>query len=157
MDSFIRALHLLMGWSACTGSLSAGSVLLGAIIFSWKILGCNALSWTSRTDYSRVGYRMTSVIDFAMCRRTALRYSVGLLVLCSCAPLLNLTSWTFAFDSFSLHCYLIYHAWKFHEDSGNQSSQELFRFSLIYLLALLFLMLAGKKYSSKDDKHEIAS
>ncbi|GBM90318.1 hypothetical protein AVEN_116308-1 [Araneus ventricosus] len=99
---------------------------------------------------------MTSVIELAQCRRMALRHSVGLLVLCSCAPLLDLTSWTFAFDSFPLNCYLIYHAWKFQKDGGNQSSQELFRFSLIYLLALLFLMLSGKKYSSKDDKHEIA-
>ncbi|GBM86552.1 Protoheme IX farnesyltransferase, mitochondrial [Araneus ventricosus] len=157
LGSVVGAIPPLMGWAACTGSLSAGAVLMGAILYSWQFPHFNALSWALRPDYSRAGYRMTSVIDPAMCRRVALRHSVGLLVLCSCAPLLDLTTWTFAFDSFPLNCYLIYRAWKFYKEGDNHSSRKLFRLSLIHLPALMFLMLIGKKYSSKDEKHEKVS
>ncbi|GBO38497.1 Protoheme IX farnesyltransferase, mitochondrial [Araneus ventricosus] len=126
----------------------SGAVLIGAIVYSWAFQRLNALPWILRSDYSRLGYCMAAVIDPAMCRRVALLHSVGPLILCSCAPFLDLTTWTFAFDSFPLNCYLIYRAWSFFKDGDNQSARKLVDFNLIYLPLLMFLMLVGKKYSS---------
>ncbi|GFT23405.1 protoheme IX farnesyltransferase, mitochondrial [Nephila pilipes] len=157
LGSIVGAIPPLMGWAACSGSLSAGAVLMGAILYSWQFPHFNALSWNLRPDYSRAGYRMTSVINPAMCRRVALRHSIGLLVLCSCAPLVDLTTWTFAFDSLPLNCYLIYHSWKFYKDSDTYSARKLFRLSIIYLPALMFLMLVGKKYKKEEKLEEKSS
>jgi heme o synthase len=44
----------------------------------------------------------------ALCRRTALRYSVGILALSCAAPLLDVTTWTFAIDSVPVNAYLVY-------------------------------------------------
>lgn len=122
-------------------------------MYAWQFPHFNALSWNLRSDYSRAGYRMTSVIDPDLCRRSALRYSVLLLGLCSVAPLIDLTTWTFAFDSFPLNCYLIYCAWQFYKKGDSASSRKLFRLSLIHLPALMFLMFVGKKYATKDEGH----
>ncbi|XP_054716345.1 protoheme IX farnesyltransferase, mitochondrial-like [Uloborus diversus] len=155
VGSVVGAIPPLMGWAACTGTLNSGAFLIGAILYAWQFPHFNALSWNLRPDYSRAGYRMTSVIDPALCRRTALRHSVLMLVLCSAAPLVELTTWTFAFDSLPLNCYLIYCAWQFYKKGDSQSSRKLFRLSLIHLPTLMFLMFIGKKYSSKSEKDEV--
>ncbi|GFR26210.1 protoheme IX farnesyltransferase, mitochondrial [Trichonephila clavata] len=157
LGSIVGAIPPLMGWAASSGTLSAGALLMGAILYSWQFPHFNALSWNLRPDYSKAGYRMTSVVNPAMCRRVALRHSIGLLVLCSCAPLVDLTTWTFAFDSLPLNCYLIYHSWKFYTDSDSYSARKLFRLSLIYLPALMFLMFVGKKYTRNEKLEEKSS
>ncbi|GIY03815.1 protoheme IX farnesyltransferase, mitochondrial [Caerostris extrusa] len=190
VGSVVGAIPPLMGWAACTGSLSAvakimlyiiellvagiahstdtsllydsyfkfvGAILMGAILYSWQFPHFNSLSWALRPDYSRAGYYMTSVVDPALCRRVALRHSIALVAICSCAPLLDLTTWAFAFDSFPLNCYLVYRSWKFYKEGDNQNSRKLFRFTLVHLPALMFLLIIGKKYSSKNDKHEVVS
>ncbi|KAG8179328.1 hypothetical protein JTE90_011592 [Oedothorax gibbosus] len=154
LGSIVGAIPPLMGWAACTGTLNSGALLMAAILYSWQFPHFNALSWNLRPDYSRAGYRMTSVINPQLCKRVALRHSVSLLVLCSAAPLLDLTTWTFAFDSFPLNCYLIYCAYNFYKKGDSQSSRKLFRLSLVHLPALMFLMLVGKKYANEDAKQE---
>lgn len=154
LGSVVGAIPPMMGWTACTGSLNAGGLLLGAILYAWQFPHFNALSWNLRSEYSRAGYRMTSVIDPALCQRTALRYSVLILGLCTLAPVMDLTTWTFAFDTFPLNCYLIYCSWQFYRKGDSASSRKLFRLSLIHLPTLMFLMFVGKKYTSteKNDK-----
>ncbi|XP_015924355.1 protoheme IX farnesyltransferase, mitochondrial [Parasteatoda tepidariorum] len=147
LGSVVGAIPPLMGWAACMGTLNMGAFLMGAILYSWQFPHFNALSWNLRSDYSRAGYRMTSVVDPSLCRSAALRHSIALLIFCSAAPLLDLTTWTFAFDSFPLNCYFIYCAWKFYKDGDTKSARKLFRLSLVYLPALMFLMFIGKKYT----------
>ena len=38
-------------------------------MYAWQFPHFNALSWNLRQDYSRAGYRMTSVVDPALCKR----------------------------------------------------------------------------------------
>lgn len=150
VGSIVGSIPPLIGWSACTGTLSWSALLMGAILYSWQFPHFNALSWNLRPDYSKAGYRMTSVIDPALCRRTALRHSVAILALCSLAPVLDLTTWTFAFDSLPLNAYLVYCSWQFYKKGDSQTSRKLFRLSLIHLPTLIFLMLIGKKYVHKE-------
>jgi hypothetical protein len=44
----------------------------------------------------------------ALCRLTSLRYSVALMALSCAAPLLDVTTWTFAIDSIPVNAYLVY-------------------------------------------------
>lgn len=58
--------------------LHTGALLLGAVLYSWQFPHFNALSWNLRPDYSRAGYRMMSVTNPDLCRRVALRHSIGI-------------------------------------------------------------------------------
>lgn len=56
IGSVVGALPPLMGWSACTGTLDPGALILGGILYSWQFPHFNALSWNLRADYSRGVY-----------------------------------------------------------------------------------------------------
>ena len=129
-----------------------GTWLLGGILFAWQFPHFNALSWNLRQDYSRAGYRMLSVVDPKRCRTVALRYSVGMIGLCALAPLLDITTWTFAADSLPVNGYMAYLAWRFYRDGDSNSSRKLFRFTLIHIPAVLVLMMISKKHYGKQGK-----
>lgn len=75
--SVVGAIPPLMGWSACTGSLDSGALVLAGILFAWQFPHFNALSWNLRPDYSQAGYRMMCVTEPGLCVRTTLRYSIN--------------------------------------------------------------------------------
>ena len=122
-----------------------GAYLLGAIMYAWQFPHFCALSWNLRQDYSRAGYRMMSVINPDLCQRTALRYSIGMIGLCTVMPYTGVTTWTFAVDSLPLNLALAFLGWRFYRDGDSSSSRRLFRFSLVHIPALLILMLISKK------------
>ncbi|XP_064605220.1 protoheme IX farnesyltransferase, mitochondrial-like isoform X2 [Liolophura sinensis] len=145
VGSVVGAVPPVMGWTACAGTLDPGALLLGAILYAWQFPHFNALSWNLRPDYSRGGYRMMSVVNPNLCKRVAFRYCVGLIALCSLAPVMGVTTWTFAVDSLPLNAYLSYLGWRFYRDGDSKTSRKLFRFSLVHIPALLMLMLISKK------------
>ncbi|CAG0900039.1 unnamed protein product [Cyprideis torosa] len=108
VGSVVGAVPPMMGWTAACAALHPGAWLMGGILYAWQFPHFNALSWNLRPDYSKAGYRMMAVTDPGLCRRVTLRYSFALLAMCSCAPLVDLTTWHFAVDSLPLNVYLIY-------------------------------------------------
>ncbi|XP_055851530.1 protoheme IX farnesyltransferase, mitochondrial [Episyrphus balteatus] len=145
VGSFVGAIPPLMGWAGCAGTLDTGAWMLAGLLYAWQFPHFNALSWNLRPDYSRAGYRMMSVTNPALCRRTALRYTGALAVLSVAAPLLDVTNPWFALETLPLNAYFCYLAWKFYQKSDSGSSRKLFRFSLIHLPALMVLFLLNKK------------
>ncbi|MGH0144673.1 UNVERIFIED_CONTAM: hypothetical protein FKN15_029646 [Acipenser sinensis] len=142
-----------MGWTAATGSLDVGALLLGGILYSWQFPHFNALSWNLREDYSRGGYRMMSVTHPALCRRVALRHSLALIGLSVLAPALDVTSWTFPLISLPINLYISYLGYSFYRDADRNSARKLFFCSLWHLPMLLLLMLTCKKPRvDKEDK-----
>ena len=97
-----------MGWAGCAGTLEAGAWILPGLLYAWQFPHFNALSWNLRPDYSRAGYRMMSVTNPGLCRRTALRYTGAILVLSWLAPVLDVTNWMFALGSTPLNVYFLY-------------------------------------------------
>jgi len=150
VGSVVGAVPPLIGWAAATGTLEPGAFILAGILYSWQFPHFNSLSWNLRPDYSRAGYRMMSVTHPALCRVVALRHSLACIGLCSLAPALGLTHWSFALDSLPLNLYLSYLAYKFYRQADSKSSRKLFRFSLIHLPLLMTLMFISK--SSKNDE-----
>lgn len=85
-----------------------------------------------------------SVINPNLCKRVALRYSLAMIGLCTLAPILDITSWTFAADSLPFNLYLSYLAFRFYQKGDSKSSRALFRFTLVHIPAILILMLLSK-------------
>jgi protoheme IX farnesyltransferase len=153
IGSVVGAIPPLMGWAACTGSLTPPALVLGAVLYAWQFPHFNALSWSLRADYSRGGYRMMAVTHPVLCRKVALRYCMSLIPICSlAAPLTGLTSWWFALDSLPLNVWFTYLAWRFYNDSDFKSARRLFRFSLFHLPLLLGLMFINKTEWKKTVK-----
>ncbi|XP_063620031.1 protoheme IX farnesyltransferase, mitochondrial isoform X2 [Cydia splendana] len=151
LGSVVGAIPPLMGWAGCTGSLDAGALVLGVILYSWQFPHFNALSWNLRPDYSRAGYRMMAVTDPALCRRVALRHTGVITATCLASSYLGVTNTWFALESLPLNVYFMYLAYEFYKKSDSGSSRKLFRFSLIHLPALMLLMLVNKKYWSAGE------
>jgi len=94
------AIPPLMGWTAATGRIDAGGLLLFAIVFFWQMPHFLALSWIYRGDYAAAGFSMTSVKDpsGAAVSLDALVYSVALLGATAAVAAISTGSrWPFAF------------------------------------------------------------
>lgn len=134
-----------MGWVGCSGTIDAGAWILAGLLYAWQFPHFNALSWNLRPDYSRAGYRMMAVTNPGLCRRTALRYTIGLGALSFAAPVFDVTNVWFALETLPLNAYFTYLAWRFYKNSDSGTSRKLFRFSLLHLPALMILFLLNKK------------
>ncbi|XP_028990633.1 protoheme IX farnesyltransferase, mitochondrial [Betta splendens] len=145
VGALVGAIPPVMGWTAATGALEPGALLLGGFLYSWQFPHFNALSWNLREDYSRGGYRMMSVTHPGMCRRVALRHSLALVGLSAVAPALDVTTWTFPIISLPINLYISYLAFRFHRRADRASSRKLFFCSLWHLPMLLLLALTCKK------------
>ncbi|XP_004870807.1 protoheme IX farnesyltransferase, mitochondrial isoform X1 [Heterocephalus glaber] len=155
VGAVVGAIPPVMGWTAATGSLDAGGLLLGGILYSWQFPHFNALSWGLREDYSRGGYCMMSVTHPGLCRRVALRHCLALAGLCVAAPVLDVTTWAFPIISLPINLYISYLSFQFYKDADRKSSRKLFFCSLWHLPLLLLLMLTCKQWpggkGSKED------
>ncbi|KAM4890088.1 protoheme IX farnesyltransferase, mitochondrial isoform 1-T1 [Sylvia borin] len=156
VGAVVGAIPPMMGWTAATGSLDAGALLLGGILYSWQFPHFNALSWGLREDYSRGGYCMMSVTHPGLCRRVALRHCLALIGLSVVAPVLNITTWTFPIVSLPINLYISYLGFRFYRDADRSSSRKLFFCSLWHLPMLLLVMLTCKKPAlEKEDKGDL--
>uniref|UniRef100_A0A3Q2EFT5 Heme O synthase n=1 Tax=Cyprinodon variegatus TaxID=28743 RepID=A0A3Q2EFT5_CYPVA len=152
VGAVVGAIPPVMGWSAATGTLGPGALLLGSFLYCWQFPHFNALSWNLREDYSRGGYRMMSVTHPAMCKRVALRHSLGLIGLSTLAPVLDVTTWTFPVISLPINLYISYLAARFYRKGDRDSARKLFFCSLWHLPMLLLLALTCKKYSQGPEE-----
>ena len=118
-------------------------------MYAWQFPHFNALSWNLRPDYSRAGYRMMSVVDPAKCKRVAFRYCGVMMGLCTLAPIIDLTTWTFAAEALPLNAYMTYLGYRFYRYGDSNSSRKLFRFTLLHIPILMTLMLISKKQYKK--------
>lgn len=157
VGAVVGAIPPVMGWTAATGSLDPGALLLGAFLFSWQFPHFNALSWNLREDYSRGGYRMMSVTHPGLCKRVALRHSVGLIFLSALGPVLDVTTWTFPLVSLPINLYISYLAFRFYRHGDRQNSHKLFFCSLWHLPMLLLLALTCKKSRVAQDEAAVTS
>ncbi|XP_061911179.1 protoheme IX farnesyltransferase, mitochondrial-like [Entelurus aequoreus] len=156
VGAVVGAIPPIMGWTAATGCLDAGALVLGGFLYSWQFPHFNALSWNLRGDYSRGGYRMMSVTHPAMCRRVALRHSVALLGLSALAPALGVTTWTFPAAVLPINAYISFLAFRFYRRGDRASARKLFFCSLWHLPMLLLLALTCKKPRQERQRRDNA-
>lgn len=91
-----------------------------------------------------------------LCLKTSLRYSVMILLSCSVvAPLIDMTTWSFAIDTLPVNLYLIYLSYKFYRNRDAQSSRKLFRYSLIHLPLLFTLMVIHRQVKAHNQPKTI--
>ncbi|MCO5613805.1 hypothetical protein L7F22_068083 [Adiantum nelumboides] len=149
VGSIVGGIPPLIGWTACTGTLHLATDLpgwaLAALLFAWQFPHFNSLAHTLRREYARGGYRMMSVTDPSLNRRTSLRYAISLLPICSILlPWTGVVHWSYAILSAPINLALVYASYGFWKHDGDKAARQCFWVSLIHLPAILLLAMACK-------------
>lgn len=149
LGAVVGSLPPLIGWAACTGSLSPftepGAYAMFALLFFWQFPHFNSLAHTLRSSYAASGYRMLAVLDPAHNALVAFRYSVALIPLSFLFPPLGLTTSVFPILALIPNGAMAYAAFKFWRERDDAKAKMLFWASLVHLPAVLGLAMACKK------------
>ncbi|GAB9464229.1 Protoheme ix farnesyltransferase [Globisporangium polare] len=157
VGSLVGAIPPVMGWAAATGTMFAPEAALHAyLLFCWQMPHFFALSWRSRADYARGGYKMVACADPTGSRSAALalRYSLYMAPIPIVAALTDATSYMFAVEGTLVNAYAIYLAQKFYRNPTNASAQKVFLCSLWYLPVMMGCMVLHSQNWLDDEEVE---
>lgn len=133
------ALPPVIGWTAASGEIGAGAVVLFAILFLWQVPHFLAIGWMYRDDYAKAGFPMLVVIDRNgdATARLMLVYAVTLmpvsLMLVGSASAGHLYFWS-AVAAGSVY---VVAAWRAGQERSRESARRLLLASVIYLPVLI--------------------
>ncbi len=139
------AMPALIGWSAATGTVSLGGLVLFAIAFLWQLPHVLALAWLLREDYTRAGFLLTPPADPAgrVIARQMNLYTVTLIPVSLLPTLLQLTGYIYFFGALILGSVLLVWTMKAGRDMNRDAVRRVFLGSLAYQPLLLALMLVN--------------
>jgi heme o synthase len=134
----------LIGWAAATGEISLSAWLMFLIIFMWTPPHFWALALVVKEDYREAKVPMLPVV--AGEKRTRLEmliYTVLLVPLTLAPALVRLGGPTYSIGSVILDIIFVWEALIVMRKKTDKSAYAMFWYSIIYLLALFFLLMVG--------------
>jgi len=136
------AIPPLMGWTAATGSIGIGGLILFAILFFWQLPHFMAISWIYREDYGRAGFAMLSVrdADGTATARQAILYSLGLVAVSALPPFFGLAGAGYLIGAVIAGVALTAASVAFFFDRSNRTARRLFMLSNAYLVVVMLLL-----------------
>jgi heme o synthase len=135
----------MVGWAAVTGDVSLASIALFLIIFVWTPPHFWALSLYRSEDYARVGVPMLPVVAGPeKTRRHILGYAMALVAVSLLPWGLGLAGGLYGLAALALGAGFLGHAIRLWRDRSQRSATRTFRFSIVYLFALFFALVADK-------------
>ena len=137
----------LLGWTAVTGTVDPGAVLLFLIIFVWTPPHFWALAIHRRLDYAAVGMPMLPVTHGNAFTRWHILFYTILLVLVTTLPYLTGMSDLLYLAGVSvLNLGFLWYAWRLLQAGDSSEGEALpmqtFGYSVIYLMLLFVFLLA---------------
>ncbi len=136
------AFPALIGWSAATGTMEFGGVILFCIAFLWQLPHVLALAWILREDYARVGFFLSPPTDPAGVRigRHMVYHSVSLLVVSGFPTFLGLTGSVYLTGALVLGLVTLGFSVSAAVEMRQARARRVFLWSLAYQPALLLLL-----------------
>ena len=136
------AIPPLMGWTAATGSLTAGGWIIFGILFFWQLPHFMAISWMYRDDYARGGFAMLSVRDDdgRATAQQAVFYSFALLTVSVLPPLFGLSTYLYLIGAIAAGSALTFASFTFLASRTPAHARRLFMASNIYLIVMMTLL-----------------
>ena len=143
VGAFPGAFPALIGWTAATGRIELGGMVLFGIAFLWQLPHVLALAWLLREDYARVGFFLTPPTDPSGRRigRHMVYHSVSLLGLSAFPTLLGLTGGVYVAGALALGLVMLGLAAAAAADMTRLRARRVFLFSLLYPPVLMVLLL----------------
>lgn len=138
------ALPPLLGWTAATGRIGMGGLVLFLILWFWQMPHFLAIAWLYRDQYAAAGFRMISTRDpHGMATSwQALIYSVALLAITLVPGILAMASPWYFFAALALGVAMIYLSASFVRNRTPAAARRLFFASILYLPLLLGALIA---------------
>ena len=133
----------LFGWTAVTGAVEPGGLLLVLIIFAWTPPHFWALALDRKEDYERVGVPMLPVTHGERATRLHILVYTLILVASSLVPVaIGMSGWLYLIAALALGGAFLYWAVRLLNQRDRKAPIQTFRYSIAYLFALfLFLLL----------------
>ncbi len=137
------AMPALIGWSAATGAVTLGAMVLFAIAFLWQIPHVLALAWLLREDYLKAGFYLTPPADpeGRIIGRQMVLYSLVLIPVSLAPTFLAITGSVYLGGALVLGLAVLWWSWRAHAGMTRASVRKVFLASLAYQPLLLGLML----------------
>ncbi len=135
----------MVGWAAVTGDVSLASIVLFLIIFVWTPPHFWALALYRCRDYERVGVPMLPVVAGPERTRQHILGYVLVLVPVSLLPAaLGLAGPLYGLAALALGGIFLGYAIRLWRDRSQRTASRTFRYSIVYLFALFFALIADK-------------
>ena len=137
------AFPALIGWSAATGTVEFGAVILFCIAFLWQLPHVLALAWLLREDYARVGFFLSPPSDpeGLQIGRHMVYHSVSLLAISGLPTFLGLTGQIYLVGAFVLGLITLGFSVAAAAQMSRPRARRVFLWSLLYQPLLLGLLL----------------
>ena len=137
------AFPALIGWTAATGRVELGGIVLFGIAFLWQLPHVLALAWLLKEDYARVGFFLTPPTDPSGVRigRHMVYHSISLLLLSGFPTLLGLAGVIYLTGAAVLGFTMLALAGAAAADMNRLRARRVFLFSLVYQPLLMGLLL----------------
>lgn len=140
------ALPPVIGWTAVTGEISSGAMILFGILFFWQMPHFFSLAWMYRKDYARAGYKMLTVMDSSGVATSVhiVTYSVLLLIVSLLPGFIGSSGTLYVGVASLLGLGFLAAGLQLWKSRSNDAARRVFFSSLIYLPVLLFIMVVDK-------------
>ena len=137
------AFPALIGWTAATGRVELGGIVLFGIAFLWQLPHVLALAWLFKEDYARVGFFLTPPTDPSGVRigRHMVYHSISLLLLSGFPTLLGLAGVIYLTGAAVLGFTMLALTGAAAVNMNRLRARRVFLFSLLYQPLLMGLLL----------------
>ena len=140
------AMPPLLGWSAVTGTIDPGAVILVIIIFAWTPPHFWALAIHRKDEYEKSGVPMLPVTHGEQVTKLHIIFYTGFLIVVSSMPyFIGMSGSLYLAVAMLLGAGFQFFSWMLLMKPGPRTAMNTFRYSIVYL-ALLFVALLMDHY-----------
>lgn len=136
------AMPPLLGWTAVTGTVDGGGLLLVLIIFAWTPPHFWPLAIHRKNDYAKTDIPMLPVTHGeALTKLHTLLYTVIMLIVSILPYLTHMSGLFYLASALILGAMFLYYSIRLMTSADNRLPMRTFRFSIVYLIALFVALL----------------
>ena len=136
------AMPPLLGWTAVTGTVEPGGLLLVLIIFAWTPPHFWPLAIHRKNDYAKTNIPMLPVTHGeALTKLHTLLYTIIMVVVSIFPFLVDMSGLFYLVSALVLGAGFLYHSINLMVTKRPQAAMQTFRFSIFYLIALFIVLL----------------
>jgi len=136
------AMPPLLGWTAVTGTVEDGGLLLVLIIFAWTPPHFWPLAIHRKNDYAKTDIPMLPITHGdAITKLHTLLYTIIMVVVSIFPFLVDMSGLFYLVSALVLGAGFLYHSINLMVTKRPQAAMQTFRFSIFYLIALFIVLL----------------
>jgi protoheme IX farnesyltransferase len=138
------AMPPLLGWTAATGRVDAGGLVLMAILFFWQLPHFHAIAFFRRADYARAGLQvLPNTRGEDVTKHAIVRYLAALLAVSLLLFPLGIAGRVYLASAAALGAvFFAWGCWGLRPTAGNRWARSLFGASILYEVALTAAIVA---------------